>query len=93
MYILEFELEPFPAAGDKFTTITTHRLAYVLPCKILDNKDDSNEQVSFKEMEGTPIFVHVGVIECAMGRVKTHDRWTIIDRSDDYAHTVFDLDA
>ncbi len=93
MYILEFELEPFPAAGDKFTTITTHRLAYVLPCKILDNEDDSNEQVSFKEMEGTPIFVHVGVIECAVGRVKTHDGWTIIDRSDDYARTVFDLDA
>ena len=40
-------------------------------------------------MAGTPIFVQIGVVECSIGRVKTLDGWSIIDRSSEWARTVF----
>ena len=40
-------------------------------------------------MVGTPVFVQIGVVECAIGRVKTLDGWSIVDRSSEWARTVF----
>ena len=40
-------------------------------------------------MEGTPVYVHIGVVECLVGQVKTQTGWEIIDQSDMYAQMVF----
>ena len=40
-------------------------------------------------MRQTPIFVQLGVVECSVGRVKTMAGWTILDRSSEWARTVF----
>ena len=96
LYILEFDMKPFPEAGPDFDDYTTHRLAYILPCKLIDKEgrgDSTKGLIEFEEMEGTPIFVHVGVVECLIGRVKTPRGWCIIDRSDEYARTIFNPDG
>ena len=43
-------------------------------------------------MQETPSFVHIGVVECAVGRMRTENGWAIIDRSGDFARTVFTPD-
>jgi hypothetical protein len=40
-------------------------------------------------MQETPVFVHIGVVECTIGRVKTPRGWSILDRSSEWARTVF----
>ena len=45
--------------------------------------------VKFSEMNATPVFVQIGVVECSIGWVKTSDGWSIIDRSSEWARTVF----
>lgn len=92
LYILEFEMKPFPEAGPEFEDYTTHRLAYILPCRQID-EDTAGDVIQFEEMEGTPVFVHIGVVECLVGRVKTPRGWSIIDRSDEFARTVFNPDG
>jgi len=92
VYILVLQLEPFPEAGSDFTRETTHRLACILPCKLLQHSDATKELVEYQEMQETPIFVHIGVVECAVGRIRTENGWVIIDRSGDFAWTVFTPD-
>ena len=88
-YIIEFELPAFPHAGNDFNQPKTYRLACIQPCLILNPGDATNSLVEFSEMKGTPIFVQIGVVECSIGRVKTSHGWTIIDRSSEWARTVF----
>ena len=45
--------------------------------------------IEMKEMQDTPIFVHIGVVECSVGRVKTRSGWSIVDRSSEWTQTVF----
>jgi hypothetical protein len=92
-YILVLEMDAFPQAGEPFLQASTHRLACILPCKLLNNEDATETIVEFNQMEQTPIFVHVGVVECSVGRVKTPTGWSIIDRSNNFARTVFNPDA
>ena len=88
-YIIEFKLPAIPHAGISFREPKTYRLACIQPCLILDPGDATSTLVKFSEMRATPVFVQVGVVECSIGRVKTSDGWSIIDRSSEWARTVF----
>ena len=88
-YIVSFELPAFRQAGGPFNQPKTYRLAYVQPCRIAHPGDATNDLIEFSSMRNTPIFVQVGVIECSVGRVKTPDGWCIVDRSSEWARTIF----
>jgi hypothetical protein len=76
-------------AGHEFAEPKTYRLACIQPCRILDPGDATLQLIEMKEMQDTPVFVHVGVVECSVGRVRTRGGWSIIDRSSEWARTVF----
>jgi len=89
-YIIVFELPALPRAGPPFSQSQTYRLACIQPCQLSTPGDATVEFVEMEGMKETPIFVHIGVVECSVGRVKTHDhKWNIIDRSSEWARTVF----
>jgi hypothetical protein len=93
LYIVVFELPVVRNAGLDFKTPTSYRLACVRSCKLHQIGDATADLVEFNEMEDTPTFVHVGVIECAVGRVRTASGYTIIDRSSEWARTIFNDEA
>lgn len=88
-YIVEFEFPAFPRAGADFAVPKMHRLACIQPCKLLNPGDATIQVVEHSEMQDTPVFVHIGVVECTVGRVKTTRGWSIVDRSSEWARTVF----
>jgi hypothetical protein len=92
-YIVVFELPVVRIAGPDFMTPTSYRLACICSCKLHQIGDTMADLVEFNEMEDTPTFVHVGVIECAVGRVRTASGWTNIDRSSERARTIFNDEA
>ena len=89
LHIIDFTFPAYLQAGRTFDMDRIYRLACILPCKVLRHGDATEEIVEFEEMERTPVYVHIGVVECLVGRVKTQTGWAIIDRSDTYAWTVF----
>ena len=89
LHIINFTFPVYPQAGMTFNTDRIYRLACIIPCKVLSHGDATEEIVKFEEMERTPVYVHIGVVECLVGRVKTQTGWAIIDQSDVYARTVF----
>ena len=88
-YIIVFDLPPFPRAGDGFTQSKTYRLACIQPCHISSPGDATLQLVEMEGVQDTPTFVHLGVVECSVGRVRTPTGWSIIDRSSEWARTVF----
>jgi hypothetical protein len=92
LYVTVFELPIVRNAGPQFSLPTVYRLACVRACKPIQGGDATSEIVEFEEMEETPTFIHVGVIECAVGRVRTPRGWSIIDRSSEWSRTVFTSD-
>lgn len=62
-------------------------LACIQPC-ITNGKDATQELTSYRRMS-TTIFVDLKTVECVVGRVKRGQDWFIIDRSGDFARTVF----
>ncbi|PVF91703.1 hypothetical protein CPB86DRAFT_718977 [Serendipita vermifera] len=92
LYIVVFDLPVVRNAGQQFSQPTTYRLACVRACKLRQAGDATAELVEFAEMEDTPTFIHVGVIECTIGRVRTPTGWSIVDRSSEWARTVFTSD-
>jgi len=91
-YIVEFKFPSFPQAGDAFLSSNVHRLACIQPCELPMPGDATQRIVEHTNMTGTPVFVHIGVLECSVGRVRTEDGWSIIDRSSEWARTVFTPD-
>jgi hypothetical protein len=91
-YVVVFELPALPIAGQTFSLPTIYRLACVRACRGLFGRDATAEIVEFEDLEPTSTFVHVGVIECTVGRVKTLNKWSIIDRSSEWARTIFNSD-
>lgn len=88
-YILVFELPAFPAAGDDFRHPKVYRLACIQRCHITSDQDTPIELIETTRMLETSVFVQIGVVECAIGRVKSQRGWYIIDRSDQWARTIF----
>ena len=88
-YIITFDLPPFPHAGKDFVQCKTYRLACIQPCCILDPGDATQKLIEMEDMQDTPIFVHLGVVECSVGRVRMPTGWSIVDRSSKWARTVF----
>lgn len=80
------------------TTVASHALSTegidvdIVMEEPITFEPEVEEIVRFEEMEDTPVYVQVGVVECLIGRIRTMDGWAIIDRSDTYARTVFTLD-
>jgi hypothetical protein len=87
--IIEFELPAFPRVGTDFALPEIYRLACTQPCKHLNLGDATIQVVEHSEMQETPVFVHVGVVECAIGRIKTQRGWSIVGRFSEQARTVF----
>jgi hypothetical protein len=88
-YIVEFDIPAIKNAGDNFRHARTYWLACIQPCDLIDPGDATVDIIEFTEMHQTPIFVHLGIVECSVGRVKTPNGWSISDRSSQWAHTVF----
>jgi hypothetical protein len=40
-------------------------------------------------MQETPVFVYISVVECTIAHVKTQRGWGIVERSSEWAQTVF----
>jgi len=55
----------------------------------LDPGDATQKLIEMEDMQDTPIFVHLGVVECSVGRVRMPTGWSIVDRSSKWARTVF----
>ncbi|PVF92456.1 hypothetical protein CPB86DRAFT_717445 [Serendipita vermifera] len=88
-HVIVFTLPALPNAGQGFSLPTIYRLACVRACRGLQGRDAAEQFVEFEGLEPIPAFVHVGVIECAVGRIRTDHGWSIIDRSSEWARTIF----
>lgn len=72
-----------PKVGNDFL------LARVLPCKITSGEDATSQVVEYRSMEAQPLIINLVTIGAAVGRVKRHETWCIIDRSKGAVHTLF----
>lgn len=91
-YIIGIELPGLPEARRPQDFHDTQYLACITPCKLDTPSDATKRVVTYSVMETTPIFIHIGVIEAGIGRIKLADGWAIIDRSSIWAHAVFNPD-
>jgi hypothetical protein len=66
---------------------TRYLLALVEPCST-GGKDATRELTTY-EATTAPIIIDLRTIECVVGRVRRGNEWGIIDRSGDFARTVF----
>jgi hypothetical protein len=64
-----------------------HLLALVTPCST--GGQDATKVVTMYSVTTAPIVVDLRTVECVVGRVKRGNEWGIVDRSGDYARTVF----
>jgi hypothetical protein len=64
-----------------------HLLAVVIPCSTC-GRDATKELTTYTETTA-PIVIDLRAVECVVGRVKRGNEWSVIDRSGDFARTVF----
>jgi hypothetical protein len=70
---------------------TRYLLAVIQPCSTR-GRDATRELTTYAETT-TPVVIDLRTIECVVGRVRRGNEWGIVDRSGDFARTVFvDLD-
>ena len=69
------------------TQPTRHLLALVEPCST--GGKDATRGLAIYEAMTAPIIIDLRTVECVVGRVKRGNEWGIIDRSGDFARTVF----
>ena len=62
-------------------------MAHIIPCNTAGR--DAALEPTFYTTTTAPVVVDLQAISAVVGRVKTRDRWGIIDRSDGKARTVF----
>ena len=62
-------------------------LALVTPCSTR-GKDATRDVTTYEDMT-RPVIINIQTIECVVGRVQRGNMWGIIDRSGDFARTVF----
>ena len=62
-------------------------LAVVTPCST-GGKDATRELTTYTETT-TPVVIDLRTVECVVGRVQRGNQWGIVDRSGDYARTIF----
>lgn len=67
-------------------------LARVTPCNIDNNEDATEELVEYTKMANQQLIIHLNSVEAAVGRVKRHTKWSIIDRSRGAVRTLFTSD-
>jgi hypothetical protein len=66
---------------------TRFLLAVVIPCST--GGRDATCEVTTYSGTTTPIAIDLRTVECVVGRVQRGNEWGIIDRSGDFARTVF----
>ncbi|KAF8513753.1 hypothetical protein JB92DRAFT_2921698 [Gautieria morchelliformis] len=64
-----------------------HLLALVMPCST--GSRDATKVVTTYSLTTAPIVIDLRTVECVVGRVRRGNEWGIVDRSGDYARTVF----
>ncbi|KAF8512809.1 hypothetical protein JB92DRAFT_2926436 [Gautieria morchelliformis] len=64
-----------------------HLLALVMPCST--GGRDATKVVTTYSLTMAPIVIDLRTVECVVGRVRRGNEWGIVDRSGDYARTVF----
>jgi len=62
-------------------------LAVIKPCRT-NGKDAAKEMTEYSDYS-TPIVTDLRTVQCVVGRVKTRNKWAIIDRSDELSKTEF----
>lgn len=72
-----------PKVGNDFL------LARVLPCNITSGQDATSEVVEYRSMAAQPLIINLITVGAAVGRVKRHETWCIIDRSKGAVQTLF----
>ena len=67
----------------------SHRylLAVIQPCSTA-GKDATRQLTTYSETT-VPVVVDLRTVECVVGRVNRGNEWGIVDRSGDFARTVF----
>jgi hypothetical protein len=65
----------------------TRLLAVITPC-ITNGQDATKHVTSYTDMT-TQIVTDLQAVQCVVGRVRTRNRWGIVDRSGDYSRTEF----
>jgi hypothetical protein len=76
-----------PAATLNIQSSTRHLLAIIQPCSTR-GRDATRELTTYVEMTA-PVVIDVRTIECVVGRIQRGNEWGIVDRSGDFARTVF----
>ena len=66
---------------------TRYLLALVTPCST-GGKDATRELTTYTETTAQ-VVIDLRTVECVVGRVRRGNEWGIIDRSGDFARTVF----
>ncbi|KAF8486605.1 hypothetical protein JB92DRAFT_3257362 [Gautieria morchelliformis] len=64
-----------------------HLLALVMPCST--GGRDATKVVTTYSLTTAPIVIDLRTVECVVGQVRRGNEWGIVDRSGDYARTVF----
>ena len=67
----------------------TYLLARINPCEITRGEDAAEECVEYMRMASHSIIVNLLSVEAAVGRVRRHTTWCIIDRSHGAVRTLF----
>ncbi|KAG8929626.1 hypothetical protein FRC01_004015 [Tulasnella sp. 417] len=89
-YLIDFWM-PGVIINGTYHASKHHILGFVTPCKT-EGKDATSELVLYPNGPSglqPQRFISLSSIECAVGRVKSRDRWWIVDRSDGLARTSF----
>ncbi|KAF8595015.1 hypothetical protein BDV93DRAFT_548992 [Ceratobasidium sp. AG-I] len=68
---------------------SAYLLARIKPCEIIRGEDAAEECVEYTRMANHSIIVHLLSVEAAVGRVRRHTTWCIIDRSHGAVRTLF----
>ena len=84
-YVLELQLLHFEDI--EIPRKQHYLLGFVEPC-ITNGKDVTRELTMYTRMS-TAIFIDIRTIGSMVCRVKRHNEWGIVDRSDELAQTVF----
>jgi hypothetical protein len=66
---------------------TRYLLAVIQPCSTR-GRDATRELATYVETT-MPVVINLCTIECVVGRVRRGNEWAIVDRSGDFARTVF----
>jgi hypothetical protein len=67
--------------------VCRYLLTVIQPCST-SGKDATREVTTYSETT-VPVVVDLRTVECVVGRVKQGNEWGIVDRSGEFARTVF----